>query len=73
MEVAYSVGVSNRFASLMMDDDDPGDQLISPASAPEKVEKEKKKDVKGGKTKSKESREKGQQTRKSVQDSTKRK
>ena len=73
MEVAYSVGVSNRFASLMTEEDDPGDQVISPASAPEKVDKEKK-DVKGGgKPKNKESREKGQQTRKSAQDSTKRK
>lgn len=69
MEVAYSVGVSNRFASLMADDDDPGDQIITPPNPPEKVEK---KDVKSGKQKNKESREKGQQTRKNVQDTTKR-
>lgn len=70
MEVAYSVGVSNRFASLMAEDDDPGDQIITPPNLPEKVEK---KDVKSGKQKNKDSREKAQQTRKSVQDSTKRK
>ena len=72
MEVAYSVGVSNRFASLMADDDDPGDEVITPTNAPEKVERDKKKDVKGGKPKVKDNREKAQQMRKSVQDSTKR-
>lgn len=71
MEVAYSVGVSNRFASLMVEDDDSGDQLISPVSAPEKVEREKqRKDVKSAKPK--DNREKEQQTRKGAPDSTKR-
>ena len=75
MEVAYSVGVSNRFASLMADEDDPGDQVISLAnvSKPEK-EKDKKKDNKGSKPKVKDTKEKGQQqTRKNVQESAKRK
>ena len=72
MEVAYSVGVSNRFASLMAEEDDPGDQIISQANVPEKVEKDKKKDAKGGKQKQKDNREKSQQARKSVQDSAKR-
>ena len=72
MEVAYSVGVSNRFASLMAEDDDPGDQIIRQANVPEKVEKDKKKDAKGGKQKQKDNREKSQQARKSVQDSAKR-
>ena len=75
MEVAYSVGVSNRFASLMAEDDDPGDQVISPTGAPEKTEKDKRKDVKsGGGKQQKDNREKsqGQQTRKNVQESTKR-
>ena len=71
MEIAYSVGVSNRFASLMADEDDPGDQTITPANAPEKIEKEKpRKDFKSAKQK--DNREKGQQTRKNVQDPTKR-
>ena len=74
MEVAYSVGVSNRFASLMADEDDPGDQIISLANTSEKKpEKDKKKDSKGSKQKVKDSKEKGQQTRKNVQESTKRK
>lgn len=71
MEVAYSVGVSNRFASLMDEDDDPGDQLISAPGALEKVVKEKqRKEVKSGKQK--DNREKEQQTRKGAQDPTKR-
>ena len=72
--MAYSVGVSNRFASLMAEEDDPGDQIISPASVPEKSEKEKRKDIKGGTGKQqKDNREKSQQARKNIQDSTKRK
>jgi len=73
MEVAYSVGVSNRFASLMADEDDPGDNIMAPVSPTEKVEKDKKKkDAKGSKQKAKESKDKGQQARKSTQDTAKR-
>ena len=78
MEAAYSVGVSNRFASLMAEDDDPGDEVISPTALPEKVEKTtKKKDAKGstgGKQQKEGNREKaGQPPRKPAQqDSTKR-
>ena len=72
MEVAYTVGVSNRFASLMTEDDDPGDQLISGPGAPEKDVKpeRQRKDVKTGKQK--DNREKEQQTRKGAQDAAKR-
>ena len=72
MEVDYSIGVSNRFAFLMAEEDDPGDLIMAPTSPSEKVDKDKKKkDAKGNK-KTKETRDKGQQVRKSVQDTTKR-
>ena len=78
MEAAYTVGVSNRFASLMAEEDDPGDQIISSPNLPEKTDKSvKKKDAKsggaGGKP-TKDNREKaGQQPRKPAQDPGKRK
>lgn len=78
MEVAYTVGVSNRFASLMAEEDDPGDQLISSSNSPDKIDKTaaKRKDGKsgaGGKQLNKDNREKGgQQQRKPAQDAGKR-
>ena len=81
MESVYTVGVSNRFASLMAEEDDPGDQVITQTPVTEKIDKTaKRKDAKsgtgvgvGGKQ-GKDNREKaGQQTRKPAQDSGKRK
>ena len=78
MESVYTVGVSNRFASLMAEDDDPGDQIISQTNVTEKIDKSaKKKDAKsggGGGKQQKDNREKaGQQPRKPAQDPGKRK
>ena len=79
MESSYTVGVSNRFASLMAEDDDPGDQVVTPTIVPEKADKTvKRKEVKsgvggGGKQQKDGNREKaGQPPRKPAQDSGKR-
>ena len=84
MESVYTVGVSNRFASLMAEEDDPGDQVISQTNVSEKIDNKsavnKRKDAKsgggGGKQQKDNNREKtGQQPpqRKPAQDSGKRK
>ena len=81
MESAYTVGVSNRFASLMAEEDDPGDQVINVSEKIDnKTAANKRKDAKSGsgvgKQQKDNNREKtGQQQpqRKPAQDSGKRK
>ena len=62
MEAKYSVGVTNRYALFLGEEDDPGDTILPPSIRPEKSEgKETKKKEKVVKVKGKEFKDRGQQ------------
>ena len=62
MEAKYSVGVTNRYALFLGEEDDPGDNILPSSNRPEKPEsKDSKKKEKVVKVKSKEVKERGQQ------------
>lgn len=65
MEQVYSVGVTNRYALFLDDEDDPGDVVLAPSVKPDRSDKDKKKPLeKAPKGKGKENKDKIQQASK---------